>query len=72
MEQYLKNVEKAVNEGVKIIGYFAWSLLDNFEWGSGFTKRFGLIRVDVGEVPIRRPKASFEWYKTFISNAFNE
>ncbi len=67
-QAYLKNVERAANEdGVNVQGYFAWSLLDNFEWGAGFTKRFGLVRVEVGEVPVRIPKKSLIWYRDFIA-----
>ena len=43
---HLKMVEKALSRGIDISGYFAWSLMDNFEWAEGFTKRFGLVYVD--------------------------
>ena len=47
-------------------GYFYWSLLDNFEWDSGYAKRFGLFRVDY-ETQARTPKASAHWYREFIA-----
>ena len=47
-------------------GYFAWSLLDNFEWAYGFTVKFGLYHVDFATLK-RTPKLSATWYKQFIS-----
>ena len=47
--------------GVDVRGYFVWSLLDNFEWGYGFSQRFGLTWVDYPS-GARIPKASFAWY----------
>ncbi len=68
MKGYLENVEKAITEdGVDVRGYFAWSLIDNFEWNSGFTKRFGIVRVEIGDAPKRIPKKSFYWYRDFIA-----
>lgn len=46
MEQHLKNVHRAMSEGVNILGYMYWSFMDNFEWNNGYRKRFGLIYVD--------------------------
>ncbi len=46
LEEHVKAVAKAIQAGSRVNGYFAWSLLDNFEWALGYTKRFGLIRVD--------------------------
>ncbi len=46
LEQHVRAVAKAIQDGARVTGYFAWSLLDNFEWALGYTKRFGLIRVD--------------------------
>ena len=46
LNRYLLYLEKAINEGIPVIGYQYWSIMDNFEWGSGFDKRFGLIYID--------------------------
>lgn len=46
IHSYLLNLKKAVSEGVPVIGYMYWSVMDNFEWGEGYDKRFGLIYVD--------------------------
>ena len=47
-------------------GYFVWSLLDNFEWAHGYSKRFGIVYVDYPTLE-RVPKASFDWYRDFIA-----
>jgi beta-glucosidase len=56
----------AMQDGVDVRGYFVWSLLDNFEWGHGFTKRFGLIRVNY-ETQERIIKESGKWYSHVIA-----
>jgi beta-glucosidase len=67
---YLKNhfiqTRLAMQDGVDVRGYFAWSLLDNFEWAFGYTKRFGLIRVDY-DTSKRTIKDSGEWYARVIA-----
>jgi beta-glucosidase len=59
-------VASAVHEGVPVRGYFVWSLLDNFEWAYGYSKRFGLVYVDYPTLE-RVPKASYRWYRDFIA-----
>jgi len=65
LRQHFTQVRLAMQDGVDIRGYFVWSLLDNFEWGYGFTKRFGLIRVDY-DTQRRTIKDSGEWYAEVI------
>ncbi|KIZ04141.1 hypothetical protein MNEG_3820 [Monoraphidium neglectum] len=62
LKRYLTEVHKAIlNDDVDVRGYFVWSLLDNFEWGYGFTKKFGLHHVDLDTLE-RVPKLSARWY----------
>jgi len=58
---HLRAVLRAREDGVNVRGYFVWSLLDNFEWGHGYSKRFGLVWVDY-PTGTRIRKDSFEWY----------
>ncbi|KAF4359254.1 hypothetical protein F8388_005363 [Cannabis sativa] len=57
---------KRKKDGVKVKGYFAWSLLDNFEWILGHTVRFGLNYVDYKHALTRHPKLSAHWFKNFL------
>ncbi|GAA3438293.1 GH1 family beta-glucosidase [Kutzneria kofuensis] len=71
-EQHLRAVEKAIEAGVDVRGYFAWSLLDNFEWAEGYAKRFGIAHVDFDTFD-RTPKLSGRWYATVArANALPE
>ncbi len=65
-EGHLRACHQAIAEGVPLAGYFAWSLLDNFEWAFGYEKRFGLVWVDY-ETQTRRPKDSALWYRDAIA-----
>jgi beta-glucosidase len=65
MRSYMRNAQRALNEGYPLIGYFPWSLMDNFEWSWGYTRRFGMTRVDY-ETQKRTPKESFRWYQKMI------
>ncbi|QIP87557.1 beta-glucosidase [Streptomyces sp. Tu 2975] len=58
---HLTAVHRAIEAGVDVRGYFLWSLLDNFEWGYGFSKRFGTVYVDY-PTGRRIPKVSSRWY----------
>ena len=62
------DVSRAVAAGVPVKGYFVWSLLDNFEWAYGYSKRFGIVYVDYPTLE-RIPKASFHWYRDFIARS---
>jgi beta-glucosidase len=55
----------AIADGVDVRGYFVWSLLDNFEWGSGYSQRFGLVYMDYPTLR-RLPKDSFHWFGDLI------
>lgn len=65
LEGYLNAAHEALAGKVKLKGYFVWSFLDNFEWGEGYSKRFGLHYVDSRGGP-RLPKASAKWYAEVI------
>ena len=65
MARHLEACAQAIEGGAPLRGYFAWSLLDNFEWAEGFHQRFGLVWVDV-ETGRRLPKESFFWYRDRI------
>jgi beta-glucosidase len=67
LRQHFIQVRLAMQDGVDVRGYFVWSLLDNFEWGHGNTKRFGLIRTDY-ETLKRTVKDSGEWYSRVIAS----
>ena len=62
---HIEAVAQAIALGVDVRGYFYWSLLDNFEWDSGYTKRFGLFHVDYA-TQRRTAKDSAHWYRRFI------
>jgi len=65
--EYLKEVSKAIyDNGVNVKGYFAWSLMDNFEWGDGYSKRFGLYYVDFKNNQKRYPKKSVSFFQQLL------
>ncbi|GHB96676.1 GH1 family beta-glucosidase [Cerasicoccus arenae] len=65
LRRYLLCLEKAIDEGVDVRGYFHWSIMDNFEWAEGYKHRFGLIHVDY-ETQKRTLKDSAYWYRGVI------
>lgn len=65
VQRHLAALLDAMRQGVDVQGYFLWSLLDNFEWNSGYAKRFGVVHVDYATQK-RTPKASALWYREFI------
>lgn len=65
LNRYLLKLEEAIDEGVDVAGYFLWSLMDNFEWGEGYRRRFGIVYVDY-ETQQRIIKDSGYWYKKVI------
>ncbi len=58
---HLDAVHRAIADGADVRGYFLWSLMDNFEWAHGYTKRFGMVHVDYATLA-RTPKDSAHWY----------
>ena len=66
IEAHLQAAMRAIQEGAPLVGYYIWSLLDNYEWALGYEKRFGLVHVDFDTLE-RRPKKSFETLKAWIA-----
>lgn len=64
--RHLQAMREIVNLGMPVKGFFAWSLMDNFEWAEGYIRRFGLTHVDF-ETQQRRLKASGKWYRNFLT-----
>ena len=67
LRQHFTQVRLAMQDGVDVRGFFVWSLLDNFEWGHGYARRFGLIHVDFDKQK-RTIKDSGEWYGRVIAS----
>jgi beta-glucosidase len=68
LNDYTEALTAAVSAGADVRGYFVWSLLDNFEWNSGYNTRFGLVYIDYATLR-RIPKASYRWYAQLIKDA---
>ncbi|MEU8608229.1 GH1 family beta-glucosidase [Actinoplanes sp. NPDC048791] len=66
LAEHIAAVAAAREQGADVQGYFAWSLMDNFEWAEGYAKRFGIVHVDY-DTQVRTPKQSALWYRDTIS-----
>ncbi len=66
LRNHLTNLHRAAAEGYPVKGYFLWSLMDNFEWADGYSKRFGIHYVDF-KTQKRTPKLSAKWYREVIA-----
>ena len=67
VQRYLRAIKRCEDDGIQVDGYFYWSLMDNFEWGEGYSQRFGLVYVDF-DTQQRVAKDSAGWYKKVISS----
>ncbi|MFC7362252.1 GH1 family beta-glucosidase [Nocardioides astragali] len=67
LEGHVGAVRRAIDAGVDVRGYFVWSLLDNFEWAHGYSKRFGIVHVDYA-TGRRTWKDSARWYRDLLRN----
>ncbi len=65
LRTHIAAVADAMDQGVPMAGYMVWSLMDNFEWASGYAKRFGIVHVDYKTLQ-RTPKDSAHWYRAFL------
>jgi beta-glucosidase len=63
----LKAILDAQKQGADVRGYFAWSLLDNYEWAEGYVSRFGIVHVDY-ETQVRTPKQSYRSFQGMLHN----
>jgi beta-glucosidase len=67
VQGHLKAVHEAMEQGADVRGYFLWSLMDNFEWAYGYSKRFGMVHVDYDTLQ-RTPKSSALWYAEVVGS----
>ncbi len=66
-ENYLRAMQHAVSKGANVKGYFIWSMLDNFEWAFGLSKRFGIVYIDYENELQRIPKDSYFWWQRYLN-----
>lgn len=72
LQDYIASMNRAILDGVPVKGYFVWSLMDNYEWSQGYSRRFGIIFVDYENGQRRVFKDSARWYSNVIRhNGFN-
>jgi len=64
-KSYIRQLKRAIDNGANVAGYFAWSLLDNFEWRLGYSAKFGIVYVDFNTLE-RHPKASAYWFRDML------
>ena len=67
LKAHFKEIHKALNEGVNLNGFYVWSLMDNFEWSYGYSKRFGLIYINYKSQKRIWKKSAYS-YKNIIEN----
>ncbi|HPX96977.1 MAG TPA: family 1 glycosylhydrolase, partial [Thermotogota bacterium] len=67
MRTHLQALKAAIAAGVDVRGFFYWSLMDNFEWAQGYSKRFGLVYIDYEKNLERIKKDSYYYYKNFLA-----
>jgi beta-glucosidase len=66
LSDHIEAVRRSIADGVDVRRYYAWSLLDNFEWEQGYDKRFGIVGVDF-DTQARTVKRSGLWYRDYIA-----
>jgi beta-glucosidase len=66
LQDYITHMHQAIQEGVPVKGYFVWSLMDNYEWSHGYSRRFGIIFIDYENGQRRVIKDSAHWYSQII------
>ena len=68
LSSYIAAMGDSITDGTSVVGYFVWSLMDNYEWADGYSKRFGIHYVDYSNNLARYPKDSAKWYAQLIAN----
>jgi beta-glucosidase len=66
LRSHIGACRRAIADGVPLKGYYVWSLMDNFEWAHGYSKRFGLVHIDPA-TGMRSPKDSFYFYRDMVT-----